>query len=266
MLVTAFLLPDMKKNKKTYIKSTEDSTDPYSSFASFYDYLLRHVDYQSWYEYIRTIMYNYAGNPNFIVEIGCGTGKFGAKFSNDGHFIIGIDKALNMLRVAKTRAYKNFRIVAADMQNFYLKQQPDFVFCVHDTMNYLLSADAVRKFFLHMKDILKKESVFLFDITTEFNVCSNFNQNESTYNHYGHEIVWNNYYDTEDKIVHSVLKFKKDDSYLVEEHLQRIYSIEEIKQVLYETGYEILDVFGDYTMLQPHDETVMVNFIVKLSA
>ena len=209
-------------------------------------------------------MLNYVKKPNFILEIGCGTGKFGAKFSNDGFFIVGIDKAINMLRVAKTRAYKNFRIFSADMKEFYISRKPDFVFCVHDTINYLLCIEDIKQFFLHIKSLLKKDSVFMFDMTTEYNIFSNFNNKKMQEKHQGREITWNNFYNRTEKIVRSILTFSFNDTYLIEEHEQRIYSIDEISAMLKETGFYILDICSDYTMMEPNNKTVMVNFIVKL--
>ena len=84
---------------------------PYTELAKVYDSLLTHVDYQSWYLYISEIMIQYIENPRTIVELGCGTGKFGSKFSADDFSIYGIDKSIDMLRVASMRAYRNFRVI-----------------------------------------------------------------------------------------------------------------------------------------------------------
>src|SRR5271157_2830478 len=115
------------------------SPEPYTRIAPYYDTILRYVDYQEWYEYIKTIMLTCVAKPDLIVELGCGTGRFGAKFSNDNFTIFGIDRCLEMLRVAKTRAFFNFRMFCADIRHFTLSKKADFIFAVHDTMNYQLS-------------------------------------------------------------------------------------------------------------------------------
>ena len=84
--------------------------EAYSEIAEVYDYLLQHVDYERWYLYLRSLMFRYMSDPQTILELGCGTGRFGSKFSRDDFTIYGMDKSLDMLRVAKMRAYKGFRI------------------------------------------------------------------------------------------------------------------------------------------------------------
>ena len=62
-----------------------------------------------------------------IILLGCGTGKFGSKFSNDNYMIYGLDLSLDMLLVAKARAFKNFRLICSDMRNFTLAKPVDFI-------------------------------------------------------------------------------------------------------------------------------------------
>ena len=84
--------------------------DTYTEFSTVYDYLLKHVDYEYWYKYIRSLMSKYTESHERILEIGCGTGKFGAKFSRDNSIVYGMDKSMDMLQVAKARAQKKYRI------------------------------------------------------------------------------------------------------------------------------------------------------------
>jgi SAM-dependent methyltransferase len=149
-------------------------TEPYTGIAEAYDYILRHVDYDQWFKYINSIMLKYISNPGSILELGCGTGKFGAKFSAANYRIFGIDRSLEMLRIAKTRAFRSFRIICADMRNFYLKGSFDFIFSVHDTINYQLTTDELRDVFRSVKRVMHNKSIFLFDITTEHNINNFF--------------------------------------------------------------------------------------------
>ena len=235
--------------------------EPYTDLAPVYDYLLRHVDYQEWYEYIVSVMNRYVDRPENIAELGCGTGRFGTKFSNNGYTIFGIDKSLDMLRVAKTRAFFNFRILGADITNFRLSKRMDFVFSVHDTVNYLLDSSEILKMFSCVKEIMHAESVFMFDVTTEYNIYKNFDGKTARYQVKSGAVEWSNRYDAARKLVSSTITIYKKNRTLFEEHIQRIYSIEEIKELVRESGLTLLGVFGDYTMLPPADDAVMINFI-----
>jgi SAM-dependent methyltransferase len=238
---------------------------PYTDLARSYDYLLKHVDYQSWYIYISTIMIRYVDNPRIILELGCGTGKFGAKFSADDFQIFGLDKSIEMLKVARIRAYRNFSIVCGDMTNFYFSKKFDYIFSVHDTMNYLLEYSHIRKLFRSVKGVMHSESIFMFDITTEYNINSHFDGKTTLYRTESSKIEWSNVYDSECSLVFSTLKFKsKEGKESVEEHVQRLYTIDEIKTLLGEEGFEVVDIFGDYSFEPPHEKTVMINFITRV--
>lgn len=237
---------------------------PYTDLAASYDFLLKHVDYQSWYIYISSIMIKYINNPRLVLELGCGTGKFGAKFSADDFQVYGLDKSLEMLKVARIRAFKNFRIICGDMTDFYFSKKFDYIFSVHDTLNYLLEYSDIRKVFRSVKGVMHSESVFMFDITTEYNIKRHFDGKTSHYKTGRGEIEWSNVYDRECSLVFSTLRFKNADGEVsVEEHVQRIYRIDEIKTILGEEGFEVLDIFGDYSFDPPGSRTVMVNFITR---
>lgn len=236
----------------------------YSCIPEYYDYLLRHVDYERWYRYIRSVMFRYLSDPATILEIGCGTGKFGAKFSRDDFTIFGMDISIEMLRMAKPRARRHFSVFCADVRNFALSRAIDFIFCVHDTMNYLLTLEDLRSAFASVRNIMHEGSIFMFDLTTEHNIRRFFDGKVTRHVRGKVEVVWENSYDAETKIVSSILTVKRSSGQIeVETHRQRIYETEEIIPVLRDAGLEIVDVFSDYSFKQPVENTVMVNYIVR---
>jgi ubiquinone/menaquinone biosynthesis C-methylase UbiE len=93
------------------------SVQEYYSMASHYDYLLNHVDYERWFNYIKKNIEVWCkAQPQKILEIGTGTGRFGSKFSNSGFEIYGADISLDMLRAAKLRTFNNYRVFCADIR------------------------------------------------------------------------------------------------------------------------------------------------------
>jgi len=199
-----------------------------------------------------------------VLELGCGTGKFGAKFSSDNYLIIGIDMSIDMLQVARLRAFKNFSIICADIRSFRLKKKFDFIFSVHDTMNYQLTEKDIKDILRSAKNVMHENSIFMFDITTEYNVEKNFNNKTSFYKSRGINVEWANKYDRRKKYVISSFKIRHDTGKVYnEEHIQRIYSQEEIESILENEGFEILHVCADYTYNRPSIDTVMINFITK---
>jgi SAM-dependent methyltransferase len=244
--------------------SAAQQTLPYTTLARAYDHILRHVDYQSWYEYIQEVMHRYYGPPSLVIELGCGTGRFGLKFARDNYRIVGIDRSLDMLRVARSRAFKGFRLVCGDLKNFQLAAPADFIFAVHDTMNYLVNPSDLRRALVNLKGNMHERSVFLFDVTTDYNITTYFDGKTSRYSVAGMEVAWTNTFDRGREQVLSTLSFYRDAHLVhVEEHLQRIYSIDEISSLLDECGFDILGLFGDSTFHGPREDSVMINFVVR---
>jgi SAM-dependent methyltransferase len=237
---------------------------PYTFFPSVYDTILKHIDYERWYLHIKSLMLSYIDNPETLLELGCGTGKFGAKFSRDNFQIYGLDNSIEMLKIAHIRAYKNFRIFCADMKNVSLKKKFDFIFSVHDTINYFLEIDDLLEVFKSVKKIMHKDSIFMFDITTEYNIKKYFYNNTTEYSVRGIDIEWANEYDTDKKLIYSLLTFKHNSFIETEMHIQRIYSVDEIKDVLKRENFKIIDIFSDYSFEPVQEDTVMINFVTKL--
>ena len=236
----------------------------YTDFAPIYDCLLQHVDYDRWYRYIKSLMLRYIKNPRLILELGCGTGKFGAKFSRDGFAVFGMDISISMLRIAKLRAYGNFRIFCADMRNFQLARKFDFIFSVHDTMNYFLEYSDLRSVLRSTKGGMHEESVFMFDMTTEHNIMRYFDKKLMRYTIRDIQVEWSNSYDPEEKVVFSTLRFTKPDgSTTVEKHVQRIYTVDEMSGLLQREGFAIIDIFSDYSFSAVKEDAVMINFVTR---
>jgi SAM-dependent methyltransferase len=236
---------------------------PYTIFPSVYDHVLKHVDYERWYSYIRSLMFRYIDNPRMLLELGCGTGKFGAKFSRDNFEIFGMDNSIEMLQIAKNRAYKNFHIFCADMTNFKLSKNFDFIFSVHDTMNYFINPEELSKVFRSVREVMTDNSIFMFDITTEYNIKKYFYNNKTEYLVNGTELEWVNKYNAEKKIIYSILSFKTGNLLETETHIQRLYSIDEIKDILKSEKFILLDFFSDYSFNPVKENTVMINFVTK---
>jgi SAM-dependent methyltransferase len=236
---------------------------PFTAISEFYDYILRHVDYDRWYRYIRSLMFRYMSDPDYILELGCGTGKFGAMFSSDDFTIYGMDISFDMLKVAKQRAYNGFRVFCADILNFSLSRKFDFIFAVHDTLNYILKTSDMRRAFSCVRDIMHDKSIFMFDITTEYNITRFFDGKAMKFRTRGVDILWENSYNDNRKLIRSEMTLEDNDGIITrEKHVQRIYGVDEMMKILNQEGFKLIDIFSDYSFDPPRDDTVMINFVV----
>ncbi len=237
---------------------------PYSVIAPMYDRLLGHVNYDYWYAYLRTLMLLHTSGSGLVAELGCGTGLFASRFSRDGHTVLGIDHSLEMLSVARARGGSGMHLCCADITDFTLACRAEFVYCIHDTVNYLLGEDRVRSLFRCVKDILHPRGLFLFDITTEYNVRANFNRKRSTFRIADARVVWTNSYDSRERIITSCFDIDMRDARFREIHRQKVYPPDMIEGILGEEGFECLTSYGDNTFDRPSARTVMINYLARL--
>jgi hypothetical protein len=169
-----------------------------------------------------------------------------------------------MLTVAKTRAYANFSVMHGDIATFRLDEKPDFIFCVHDTMNYFTVPALLKDALSNVRENMTEDTIFMFDLTTEYNIRKNFDGKKSRYKKFDSLIEWDNRFDPEEMIVHSTLNFKKKSMPVeTEVHVQRIYKPETVEAIIGQAGLEIVAVYGDFTEDAPAEKTVMRNHIVR---
>lgn len=235
----------------------------YTIFARHYDHVLDGVDYDEWYRFLRSAMIIHNPESQNVLEIGTGTGKFGPRFASDGFDIVGIDNSIAMLKAAKRRARGRYHIVCADARSFSFKKKFDFIFCVHDTLNYITSLEDVSKVLTCARNALSDSGVFLFDTTTEFNIIEHFDGQKNDYYHQGTYISWSNTYDTITREVTSILKFTASEKTVIEKHIQRIHSEREILRAIRKAGLELIAIYGDSSFSPPDESTIMMNFLVK---
>ncbi len=96
-----------------------------------------------------------------------------------------------------------------------------------------------------------------------YNIKKYFYNNKTEYSFKDIEVEWANEYDVGNRLIHSVLTFKKESSIETERHVQRIYSVREIKDLLKMEDFKVIDIFSDYSFDPVKKDTVMINFVTK---
>src|SRR6056297_695453 len=112
-----------------------------NSFARIYDDIMSNVPYDLWYKYLQELLISYNKEPQRILEMACGTGNMSSRFAKDNREVSGIDKSSHMLNIAKEKARKknyNVKFIQNDIINFNFPDKFDFVFCIFDSLNYIL--------------------------------------------------------------------------------------------------------------------------------
>ena len=240
----------------------------YGGLACVYDMLTDDVAYDERTSYILKLLDKHLGKePDILCDLGCGTGTICNLLSAKGIDCIGIDSSESMLSIARQKDSENkILYLLQDITEFELYGTVDVFLSMLDTLNYIVDEKDVFNIFKLVKNYLNPGGVFIFDINTKYKFENILGNNTFTYEKDGVFYSWENYY--ENNVLEFYLNFfveNEDGSYnrIYEEHIQRYHSLEFLQDCACKVGLELVGVYSDLTMSEPHDEDERIFLIFK---
>ena len=255
----------MQSSLRQSIKQVE----PYSQLARIYDHIMSHVNYRLWAKYIDGL-FNWCGiNSCEIVDISCGTGSLGWFLRSMGYQMFLFDLSKPMVEIAQGKFRKaglTTPIWVADMRTFSLKRPVDCIICSYDSMNYLMTKTDWDQVLQNVLSSLNKRGIFIFDICTEFNSLTNFNNYKDQDGGAGFFFSRRSTYSVKDKIQTNdflIKLFTNHKQSYREVHKQRIFSLSEVKEMVETNTFRILGMFEDFTMNKAGERSERVHFVLQ---
>jgi len=253
------------------LPGTAREAERYEKIAAFYDYLMRHVNYERWYEYLQSLLQTYALKADRVLEMACGTGVLLEKFVKDGWQASGFDLSKNMLAAAKKRLFgyqPQPSLWVGDMRQFAISRKVDVAICLYDSVNYCILESEVAATLDGVHEALAKHGLFIFDVVTIRNCKTHFLNfyerdfvGELEYIRQAHFQMRSNKQINEFRII-SHAAGKKEISY--ERHVQRIYPLHELKGLVSRSGrWEILGIFDNFSRRPGTEKSDRVHFVVR---
>ena len=244
----------------------------YETFASVYDIFMEQVEYDQWLNHIHAIWEKFGLQPKTVIDLGCGTGSIALPLAKEGYDVIGVDLSPEMLTEADHKAMEegvSVRFACQDMTELELGEEADCILSLCDSMNYLTEDGQLEDAFKSIAQHMKQESLFLFDLNTEYKFKEVLGQNVfgSAEEHAAY--IWENDYDEEEKINEYYVSFfieNEDGLYerIEEFHYERAYSMEEIEEGLQAAGMELVEVYDGYSFDAPRAESERLLFAARL--
>ena len=222
----------------------------YTTFASVYDSFMSHIPYEEWAQLIDEYFKENKISGD-VLELGCGTGRFAFLLEEKGYNVMGIDNSPDMIKTALRNAkakHSRCGFILQDMRVIEQTKKYNAVVSVCDSMNYLLEEFDLESVFCGVANVLLTGGIFIFDMKTESfykslgdNVFTDENENGS--------YIWKNYYDEENRDNSYELTFfihKKKNLYTkeMEEHIQHVFTADEIERCAHKAGLVIKAVLG----------------------
>lgn len=231
----------------------------YTAFASVYDRLMADVDYPKWaYFYHLMLIQRGVGQGN-VCECACGTGSITMELQKLGYTMTGIDLSTDMLFEAGKKARKaamGIPFIRQDMRMLNLHRPMEAVLATNDGLNYLKTTEDVKQFFDAAGRALKPGGVLAMDLSTPYklkNVLGDHFIADETENI---AYLWQNQYHEKIGSVEMNLAIfvrQEGETYLriSESQVQYSHSMDEITDLLTQSGYHDIRFFADKHMRPP---------------
>lgn len=221
----------------------------YTAFAKIYDQTMEQVPYQEWADFINMIIKEYDSSrpkEKKILEIACGSGTFLKIFNDYYPQTIGLDFSIDMLNIARPKIPN--ALVQGDMRFLpFCKDTFDVLINLHDSLNYLQTLENLQMHFTQAASVLKNKGLYIFDLSSEYNVLRYYDGKTFYENHNGFSMRWQNEYDSLTRVITSVIELHKDKERYQETHYQKIFTEKELMQVAKNSGFQFLQRYADYT-------------------
>lgn len=245
----------------------EDLVSPYTSFAAAYDTMMANVDYVRWANYVQKLFAHYNVRPRRILDMACGTGSTTILLAEKGYEMSGTDRAMEMLISARSKANEKglpIHLWQQDMRDLAVTKPYDAVLCLYDSINYITTEKEMKQVFTRVSEALVSQGMFIFDVTTEYNIVKHFDKQTFAESTEDYSYIWRNLYFHKEKLCKTVLTFflrEGTDFCRYEElHIQKIYTVAEIKRFLEQTGYKLLSSFDAFTFNRWGKLSERINF------
>ena len=200
----------------------------YEALFDVYDSLMYDVGYDSWCEYIISLLPDSAKK---IAETACGTGNITLRLAKRGYDVSASDISYEMLDIAAKKSRKNglhINFVCSDMceMNF---THCDAVICCCDGVNYLKNVSMLESFFKKSYTALNPGGRLLFDISSEYKLKEILADNLFFDDSEDVTYIWqNSYNDKTDSVEMALTFFKKEgDKYVRQDEQQTQYAYSE---------------------------------------
>lgn len=131
----------------------------YDKLSEIYDRIFGERFYRDYERFIRKSTGLRRGR---MLDVACGTGRLGARFS--AFDVVGVDRSPGMLSKAKKRG---LTVKRSSIESFRVPGAFDLATCTFDSLNHLKKLSGV---FRSVSRALKPGGYFLFDINTPFKI------------------------------------------------------------------------------------------------
>ncbi len=240
-----------------------ESMEAYQGFAEVYDEFMDNVPYSQWAERLDGLIRKYGiskperdveglldSEKNLVLDLGCGTGTLAELMYKKGYDVMGIDASESMLNIAmgkKDESGSDILYLQQDMRELELYSTVGTVFCVCDSLNYILEEEELLTVFRLINNYLFPGGLLIFDVNTDYKYRELIGDATIAENREECSFIWENVYDVEEEMNECDLTvFVREEGEcfrrFTETHFQRGYTAEQMKKLVEQAGMTVLEI------------------------
>ena len=231
----------------------EESTgyESYGRFAGIYERLMADVPYDEWTERITELLAGADIDKGLCADLACGTGSITRRLADRGFDMIGIDLSDEMLQVAREKGPEEILYIRQDIREFELYGTVRAIVCACDSINYILEPEEVEQVFRLVNNYLDPGGMLVMDFHTPYYFSEVLAENTISDIDEDVALIWENE-ELDDGVHASCLTvFERQEKGLYsrfdEEHLQRGYSMEEMRMLAEKAGLRDVHFYDGYS-------------------
>ena len=239
---------------------------PYSALAEIYDYVMRHVDYVHWADYVESLLVRHDMVAQTVLDIACGTGSLAIELRKRGYRPTGADGCGPMLEQAEAKVLASRYEIPFHHQSFLELNDLgpfDTAVCLYDSMNYLMTPEDFAEALGRIHSTIHRGGLFIFDLCTEANSVRYFNDLHERERGDGFAYTRHSYF--KDGLQYNDFEISFDDPVRVvnERHRQRIYPLAEIEALIEASFFRLEAAYEGFGFRPPTERSDRVHFVLR---
>ena len=231
----------------------------YEALAAHYDAFCLDVPYDGILAFYRELFTRAGIAPKLVLDLACGTGEMTRRLAAAGYEVIGADISPDMLSVAAGKPCPEGAAapvyICQPMEALDLYGTIDAAVCCLDGVGYVTDERKLARAFSRVRLFMNPGGVFIFDINSPsllraLDGCAFTREDEDAF------CVYQGDFDEKTELFTYTLDLFERQGRLyrraTEEHRERAYVPEKLKEMLLAAGFAEVWIFGD-RKLQPPD-------------
>ena len=234
----------------------------YNALADSYDAMMTDAAYEKRARWLEKLFCESSIPVRTVLDLACGTGTIACLLAERGYQVTATDASEEMLTQAMSKAAaleENAPLfLLQSMPRLRLLEPVDAVVSTLDSLNYLTREKDLRETFRRVYRWLKPGGAFLFDVNTPYKLRRMdgqmyMDETEDSF------CVWRTFFSERTRICTyqvDLFQAREDGAWerSFEEHREKAWSLEQLREFLTEAGFDAVTVTGDLSRRPPRPD------------